>query len=358
MKDKKVIFLISSSIMGGAQVYIANLIEAIKDKYEVLLICPNGYLPEIVRKKSPKVKIIETKIGLSNIRNLKKIFDKEITDNTVINAHLLGTGFYSCLALKNIKNKLIVTLHQPILYEGINFIKRIMYPHIIKRMSRRVDSYISVSNEIKDSLRLYTDRECVYIANAVPDISPKKDILDVSQKDIINIGIIGRLTEQKNHFVFLDAAKEIRKKKKNTSFYIIGDGELREELKKYCCLLELDDCVYFVGAVNNPFDWMRKLDILVFSSDFEGIPLTMLESMSVGLPIVSTDVGGVPDVIVNGKNGILVPAKDSIAISDSVISLIEDDKLYTEIQETAISFIKSDLDYETNIAKYIGVIDK
>lgn len=356
--------MISSSILGGAQLYIVHLIEKLMGEFEIVVICPEGFLSQkIYSLHYSEIKVIEEKINFRNIHRLKGIL-YELCRNThesgkiIINVHLLGTAFYTILSLpRDLQYRFIVTLHQPILYNNIKLIKRILYPFIIKKISDRVDEYIAVSEEIKDSLTQYTTKKCTYITNTVPDIMPKKNLKNISKKEKVEVGVIGRLTDQKNQFCFIDAAKEICKEKDNVDFYIIGEGELKDRLQNYSEKKGLGKKVLFVGAVDNPYDWMRRLDILVFSSDFEGIPLTMLEAMSIGLPVISTDVGGVPQIITNGQNGILVKARQPRQISDAVLGLINDQEKYEDLHKNGITFMNKKLNYSEFISSYKKVLE-
>lgn len=359
---KKLLFVISSSILGGAQLYIINLVEALKEDYEITVICPAGFLSKkIISSNYDSVKVVESKVNILTIyklrHNLNKLY-KNRNEEIIVNAHLLGSALYIYLSMQKIwKKRFIVTLHQPILYNGINIIKKYLYPIVIKEILNQVDGYIAVSEEIKRDLKQYTSKYCKYIMNTVPDIMPKKNIEDIRKKEKIKIGIIGRLTIPKNQFCFIDAAKEICKVKSNVEFYIIGDGELKNELDEYREKTNIKEKINFIGAVSNPYEWMRRLDILVISSDFEGIPLTMLEAMSIGLPIVSTDVGGIPQVITSGYNGILVKPRKPKQISKAVLSLIDDKEKYYTLHKNSIFFMENKLNYTDFIDSYKKVLE-
>ena len=354
---KKLLLVISSSILGGAQLYIVHLVEALNKEYEIIVLCPKGYLSEkIISLDYDTVNVIESEINILMVKklrqNLNKLY-KNINEEIIVNAHLLGSALYMYLSMpKKLKRRYIVTLHQPILYDGINFIKKLLYPFIIRKLSNQVDEYIAVSEEIKRSLAQYTSVCCTYITNTVPDIMPKKEIEDITKKDKIQVGIIGRLTFQKNQFCFIDAAKEICKIRTNVEFFIIGDGELKTKLEEYSEKTKMKEKIKFVGAVSNPYEWMRQLDILVFSSDFEGIPLTMLEAMSIGIPIVSTNVGGISQVITNGYNGILVKPRNPEQISTAVLSLINDKEKYYFLNKNCIFYMNNKLNYSDFICSY------
>ena len=204
----------------------------------------------------------------------------------------------------------------------------------------------------------FTDQKCVYIPNSVPGSKEKKNIRGISEKEIIKIGMIGRLSEEKNPFCFLEAAKRITNLHGKSIFYVIGDGPLRESMREKVEQMNIVKNVYFEGAVDNVNEWLLILDILVFSSDFEGIPLTMLEAMSAGLPVIATNVGGIPQVMKNRENGMLVEPNDPEQIAVAVKELIRNEKLYCKIQKNGIYKMENELSYENNIRKYKEVIEQ
>ena len=118
----------------------------------------------------------------------------------------------------------------------------------------------------------------------------------------------------------------------------------------------MGDCIEMKGFVSNPKEEMRKLDVLVISSDSEGTPLVLLESMSYGIPVVSTRVGAIPLVIDNGIDGVLADDLEPAALAKSVIGLLSDKEKYISISKSAYLKIKEKFSYETNIKKYMEVV--
>lgn len=93
---------------------------------------------------------------------------------------------------------------------------------------------------------------------------------------------------------------------------MVGDGELKQNIEYRIKKYNIDDKVVLVGNVSNVNYYLSNADIFVLSSDYEGLPLSILEAMASGLPIISTNVGGVADIVTN--NGILVSAKDKVGL--------------------------------------------
>lgn len=121
------------------------------------------------------------------------------------------------------------------------------------------------------------------------------------------VGIVGRLVPIKNHRLFLEAARSMVDSGTNARFLVVGDGELRGELESLSVTLGLSRHVHFLGWRREMAPVYAALDVLTLTSTNEGTPVTVIEAMAAGIPVVATAVGGVPDVVRNGENGWLVP---------------------------------------------------
>jgi glycosyltransferase involved in cell wall biosynthesis len=138
------------------------------------------------------------------------------------------------------------------------------------------------------------------------------------------VGIIGRLAPIKDHATFLEAASDLHKSRPDVRFLIVGDGELRSRLEQQAHALGLDGCAHFLGWQRELEPIYADLDLVVLSSLNEGTPVSLIEAMAAGLPVVATKVGGVPDLVADGKTGLLVPPKDPMAMSQAMETLLAD----------------------------------
>ncbi len=154
------------------------------------------------------------------------------------------------------------------------------------------------------------------------------------------IAIIGRLTAIKNHQLFLDIAKEINKKISSAHYLIIGDGELYSEIQKKVIELELGANVHFTGWVKELSLLYSDIDILTLTSSNEGTPVAIIEAMFYHIPVVSTKVGGVPDLINNGENGFFINSINSKDFTDIIVKLLKNEKLRKKIGEAGNRFVK------------------
>ncbi len=143
------------------------------------------------------------------------------------------------------------------------------------------------------------------------------------------IGIIAVLRPEKAHDVFLEMAAKILKRFPGTKFIIVGDGERREELETLAESLGVASRVVFTGFRHDIDDIMSVLDIVMLSSHpkVESFPMCLLEAMSMGKPVVATEVSGVPELVAHGETGYVTPHGDAAALADAVGNLLSDPEL-------------------------------
>ena len=140
----------------------------------------------------------------------------------------------------------------------------------------------------------------------------------------VRIGIVARLSAEKDHQTLLSACKLLADHSSGFHLEIIGDGPLRGTLEKTVRTLGLDKHVSFAGMRHDVPELLRQLDIFVLSSTTEGISLTLLEAMATTLPVVATNVGGNPEVIIDGETGFIVPPQNPGVMANKLLLLIND----------------------------------
>ncbi len=138
------------------------------------------------------------------------------------------------------------------------------------------------------------------------------------------VGIIGRLVPIKNHDLFLEAAQRVARVLPQARFLIIGDGERRTELEALTARLGLGGVVHFTGWRTDLPALYADLDVVVISSRNEGTPVSLIEAMAAGVPVVSTAVGGVPDLLQEGRLGRLVPPEDADALAGAILDALHE----------------------------------
>lgn len=157
-----------------------------------------------------------------------------------------------------------------------------------------------------------------------------KQILGIPERSQI-VGTVGRLVPVKGLEYFIEAAHYILLKHPHTYFLIVGDGSLREELETKAQKLGIDKNLLFLGWREDVDVILSLFDIFVLSSLNEGMGRVLVEAMALGKPIVASDVGGIPDLVIHNKNGLLVRPKKSKELADNIQILMENEKKREEM---------------------------
>ncbi len=138
------------------------------------------------------------------------------------------------------------------------------------------------------------------------------------------LGTVGRLDSVKGHKFLLDAIPYIKRASQGIKVLIIGDGPLRLDLENQAKRLGVEDNVLFLGMRDDVPELLNCIDVFVLPSLYEGMGRALVEAEAAGVPVVATQVGGVPEVVLDGKTGILIPPKDPARLAEAVILLLKD----------------------------------
>ncbi len=173
-----------------------------------------------------------------------------------------------------------------------------------------------------------------------------------------HIGTVGRMVPVKGLDLFLDAAAALRRQTPRVRFSILGDGPLREDLVRQARALGIDDCTDFVAPRPDPFGYYDSLDVYVNTSLHEGLPLSVVEAMACGKPIVSAAVGGIPEVVTHGEHGFLVQEREADRFADLYLTLMRDDSLRAKMGESAATTAHSRLSAGAMAEAYRRLYDR
>lgn len=193
------------------------------------------------------------------------------------------------------------------------------------------DKIIAVSHAVRKSMvRAGTSPEKIAVVYngiepiPIPTAEEKAALLQVygGKPGELAVGMVARLEEVKDHETFLLGAQNVLESRKDVRFYIIGDGSLRKELERRTLELGIGEQVTFTGFVKDVEKIEAALDLAVITSKAEALCLSIIESMSAGIPAVGTDSGGVAEVIRHGENGFLVPVGDAEKLAERMEELL------------------------------------
>lgn len=245
-----------------------------------------------------------------------------------------------------------------------NWLEKLFYKtvHIIIYLFKSVNLAIAPSFTSKEDLlketKLFPQIE-VYYNGYDKD---NTDELDMELVNFINklrlsshiVGIVARLEVQKRIDVSLEIAKIFFQNHKSVYFLYFGDGPLENEMKALADKMGINNNVKFMGYIPNIKYYIKYFDVLLFTSDWEGLPLTLWESMAAGVPIVSTDVGGIREIIEKEKCG-LIFSKNALSEGAAAIEkVVLDKELKNRLGKNGLEAVKN----KYNISSFIKSIEK
>lgn len=203
---------------------------------------------------------------------------------------------------------------------------------IQKQLLMSCDGIVFQTKDVQACFPKRVIKKSIVIHNMLMDDNLPVAKFGKKNKEIVGIG---RLSEQKNFKLLIEAFSEIESGEYVVKIY--GEGPLRKELEEQITRLHLEDKVFLMGRVDRVVDYIKDSDIFVLSSDWEGMPNVLMESMAMGLACIATDVstGGSRALISHMKNGILIPVGDKESLKEALCRLIVDTEFRMQISKEA-----------------------
>ena len=190
------------------------------------------------------------------------------------------------------------------------------------------------------------------------EFDPKKLRRDLGlQGNTKIVGTLGRLTFQKAHQHMIEAARIILKTSADIEFIVGGEGHRLDFLEGLTQKYGISDKFHFIGFRSDAINILKLLDIFVLCSVDEGLPIVLLEAMSVGKPIITTDVGEIPLVIQNNKNGMLVEAGNVNLFAEKILNLLFDPPLCEDLAVNAKKTVADKFSIEKMTEEYLKVYE-
>lgn len=327
---KRVMMVIPTLSPGGAEKMVISIAEKIDTKkIELIIVVLYPYQETIYAKEAAnkQLKIIylnkKQGIDLSIILQLKRIIKKFKPD--IIHTHLYSAAYVLFASPRSIPK--YHTVHNVAQKEATGMRRLLM------QIAYKVGNFtpVAISPYCAQTIeKTYHVKKIPCICNGIDTEYYRPNKIEHEGIKIINVG---RLQSQKNHSLLISVFAEIHSKYPNTTLEIVGEGELRAQLEKDINKLNLSDCVTMQGISDDIRNKLNKADIYVMTSKFEGLPISVLEAMACGLPIVSTKAGGVIDIIEQGSNGFVVEQEDEVGLIEAISKLIVDSELRKSMEE-------------------------
>lgn len=236
-----------------------------------------------------------------------------------------------------------------------NFLSQMKY-------TKNIDVIIAVSRGIKKVLvNGGIDPSLVKVIPDGIDYTPFEEArysqylrreLDFGPEDFL-VGIVAHLADHKGHKYLIRATEILKEKAPRIRVIIVGEGPLRMELDRLVKQTHVEDMVFFLGFRNDVPQILASLDLFVLSSYLEGMGSSILDAMASRLPVVATRTGGIPEVVMNGETGLLVPPRSPAALAKAILKIYEDRELGSRLGQKGYEVVHQKFSAEAMAAKVI-----
>lgn len=345
MAKIKILHVTFDMAIAGTEQVIRQLVENTdKEHFNCEIMCIDGKIGELgqlLSEKGFKLHTLKRKASGLDFELIKKLRDFVRLNNIqVLHCHQYTPYIYGLFASFGTKAKVIFTEHGRFYPDSYKWKRMLLNP----LLSLFTDHITAISKATAEALIKYENfprRKVQVIYNGINvDTESFKDEGNLKQElnipeDAKVLGTISRLDPIKNQPMMIEAFAEVLKSHPNTYLLIVGDGPERQKLETLSETLKVEDKVIFTGFKVNPQRYFNIIDIFLLSSLSEGTSMTLLEAMAFKKPAVVTDVGGNPEIVVDGETGLVTPTKNPDLFSISIKRLLTERELFSLLSSSA-----------------------
>jgi glycosyltransferase involved in cell wall biosynthesis len=340
VKDRSILFFFSVGVIGGAETNFINIAKELSErgcKIYVAVVKNNGPLLTLIKPYVAGVIVLDfTKpFNLVKLIRLYKAFLIKNNIHTVLNfglkIEIFSRIFSKCLGAKYIISNIRSTDDW-----------RKWYHTLMDRLTQyNVDLWISNSKAGKEA---FVEREkiirdkCLVIYNYIEDdIDPLKDLFF---KDKINIGILSNIKEDKGFEDLIKLSKRLKEEGIKFKFIIAGKDLMNGYFQRMVFSKGLQDYFEFLGYIEDKKGFFNDIDLFLLPTYIEGLPTSILEAMKYGVPVISTNVGGIPELIIHNYNGYLTTPGNIEGFFNGIELLIHNKKIYNNYRINAHQMLR------------------
>jgi len=350
----RVLFFTDADYTGGAEKYIYYLTRYLPCRKHVVIDGDPG--PERLKDWLEEIDVPFTELPggkvTDKVRDLFRVFRKLQPDILHINLPGPFDAYYSMVALlarlAGIRN-IVTTEHLPMFSP---FLKS----RVLKSIATMfIDCVITVSRDNRKHLiskHNVPERKIRVVYNGIPDpaeagVAGKSNL--PGGGGVFRMAVIGSLLEKKGQREAIEALKELDE---NIHLYIAGEGEMEEELIRVAGECGVRDRVHFMGYVDDVFELLDSMDVLIVPSSVEATPYTVIEGMAVGVPVIASNIFGIPEMIEDGKTGFLIERANLVS---AVRLLFENSSLRKDISSEARCSYESKFRVEKSVNETLNI---
>lgn len=359
----KIMMIRSDIKLAGPGILIKYYSEKLLEKGHKIIICSGGgglnnsIVNENIKYYQIEELLINKRGVINNIKaiyKILKILKKEKIE--VIHCHNAYVAILSYISSRFLDNSIKV----------FNMVHGIEKEWINRFLPMKI---IAVSNYVKERLinAGVKKEKIIVLENGVIDLKKydiNKNYKDIRReigvkKDEILIGVVGIITGKKGHIEAIKTFEKLLEYKdiNKIKLCLVGDGPYQVEYEDYCKKNSLESNILFLGRRNDIPDIMNSIDILLHLSNSETFGMVIVEAMAMGKVIVASNLGGIPEIIENNKNGFLVDKDDFYKNAELIKKIIEDKELLKKVRENNLEKVKEKYLLDKTIEKLLKIYE-
>jgi glycosyltransferase involved in cell wall biosynthesis len=337
------------SSWGGAEIFTVALAQALPSERFDVRVCTSrrgtGFLIEELERAGVSYVSLgrRRRLDVAPFARLRSYLRSGRVD--VLHTHMFGSNLWGSVIGRAARVPVVVAQEHSWSYQG-QPLRKLLDGQVIGRLA---DAFVAVSNADRERMIRLEKVKPDKVVVIPPAFLPRAPANGASVRGELGIpgdapvvGTVVAMKRPKALDVMIDAVALLRERKPDVRLLLVGDGDSRAEWEAYASERGLAETARFLGFRSDVGPLIESFDVSVLSSDSEGTPLFVLESMAHGTPVVSTAVGGLPDLIEDGVSGLLVPQRDPGAMADALAAALDDpamrERLATAARERLLEF--------------------
>ena len=361
LRPIRLLLVVDSLDVGGAERHVVDLARTLRCRGHVVTVAcsASGALSGVLEEAGIPVRtllhrLVKRRFSLTYARRLRRLVKEGRFD--LVHAHIYASATAAAVATLGTGVPLVITEHTEASwrYRHARWISWGLYRHAkhVIAVSSAIRQRLIITDHVSPA-RITVVPNAVAPAASAPNVAPPALPVELGGGPLV--GVIARLQPEKGVAAFLRAAARVSSIFPEARFLVVGDGPLRQELSTLAERLGVRERVHFLGFQPDARQIIEYLDALVVPSVSEGTPLVVLEAMAAGVPVVASAVGGIPDQIRHGKEGLLIPPGDPVALGEALLKLLRDPANARFLGEASRKRATSEFSYSTMMQRIEAV---
>lgn len=358
----RLLYLITRAELGGAQAHLLELIRGLREQFELHLgVGEEGFLTEEARRLGVKVHLLLSLVQPLDLRKDVQVLGElsylvRSLKPQLIHTHSSKAGLVGRLVAWKERLPVVFTAHGWAFTDGVSWRRKAVAIPSEALAARLGGEIIAVSRydyNLALRYRVASPQQMVVIHNGLPDSLHRAS---PGGNSTVRITMVARFAVPKDHRLLLQALAGL--KGMPWELELIGDGPLQKAMEHEAGRLGLHERVCFLGARKDVAQRLAQAQMFVLASNYEGFPVSLLEAMRAGLPVIASNVGGVPEAVVDGETGFLIPKGDVEALRDRLVRLIQDPELRIKMGAAGRARYEAHFTLEQMLEKTLVVYEK